>query len=457
MNIKLPLPSLFLLLFWLFSCQSAAPKEEKASQFLGIPTADIESELTTLITKWYPRIVDTINGGYWTNFEFDWRQSDQQAKMLVTQARGLWTAARMVQFYPENEMLRAAADHGFDFLTTTLWDAKNGGFYLNWTPENPTPTTAYHLTYANAFVLYAFAEYAKINKDPAVISWVKKTFDWLEERAHDPKELGYFNLVFLDDALAKASKDSPERLALGWGGGSWKGQNTSIHLLEALTNAYQVLPTPLVKERLAEMLGLVRDKFVHPDGYLQLYYTNDWDVISYKDSSRQFILDHLRDDHVSFGHDIETAFLLLEASETLYGEKDERTMLVAKRMLDHTLKTGFDHDYLGLFDKGYYFKGVDTIEILGKEKTWWAEAEAWHSLALFSLLYPENKDYPYAFRQMWTYLQENIIDHAHGGWYGRGIDENPDSKNERKAHAWKGAYHNGRSLVQVLEYARGVE
>lgn len=442
------------LLLVMSACQSSSsPTANAPSLFLGVEKAEIENELQALLANWYPRIIDTINGGFLTNFEYDWSQTGEQPKMLVTQARGLWTAARMAQYYPEKKELIRAADHGYLFLTTEMWDATNGGFFLNWTPENEgSSSPSFHLTYANAFALYALAEYAKINPDPVVLAWVEKVFNWLEDQAHDAESGGYFNLVFLDNSL-KAQALAGEA-QVGWGNGIWKGQNTSIHVLEALTNVYQVMPTATVKARLSEMLGIVRDTFVTDNGSLRLYFSNTWQPINYRDSSRAFILDKLADDHVSFGHDIETSFLLLEAAEVLEGgEADEKTEQVAKKMIDHTLAHGFDVDYQGLFDKGYYFKEADGIEVLDKKKTWWAQAEAWHALGLFAQHYPEQIAYAEAFEGMWRYLQTYQIDAKHGGWYNNGIDEDPESKTARKAHPWKSAYHNGRALVQVLEYA----
>ncbi len=429
----------------LSTCQNQGDTSNSTIFHLGIPKADIQQELNHLVELWYPRIVDTIQGGYWTNFESDWSRSDDQPKMLVTQARGLWTAARLAQYYPDRPELIEAAEHGFRFLTEELWEEERGGFRLHW-PEK-VEDQDYRLTYANAFALYALSEYAKINTKPVVREWVGRTFDWLESNAHDAELGGYFNLVLFDDATGANQ---------GWGNGKWKGQNTSIHLLEALTNTYQVLSEPRVKKRLEEMLLLVRDTFVRENGSLQLYFTNDWEAVDYKDSTRQYILDHIYDDHVSFGHDIETAFLLYEAAAVWReGEVDHKTLSVAKRMLDHTLATGFDKDFQGLFDKGYYLPGQANIEVLDRHKSWWAQAEAWHALALFSHLFPEDERYPKAYHAMWTYITEQLIDREHGGWYNAGLDESPQAIQQRKAHPWKGAYHNARALVQVLQYLEG--
>src|SRR5512136_574234 len=161
----------------------------------GVDVTEIETELVSLLQTWYPRIVDTIHGGYWTNFEYNWVLSDNQDKMLVTQARGLWTASRAAQVYPDNPVYRKAADHGYQFLTGCMWDPEHGGFYqYYYSDSSQTVDPVFKLTYGNAFALFALAEYARINKDPAVLEWVKKAFYWLENSAHDPVNKGYFNI-----------------------------------------------------------------------------------------------------------------------------------------------------------------------------------------------------------------------------------------------------------------------
>lgn len=435
----------FILLSLSWSCNSE-PKTQQETTYLGVPIASIEQEMDALIHLFFPTAMDS-NGGYWTNFEYDWTRSEAQPKMLVTQARGLWTAARASLVYPDNDTLKQAAHHGYQFLTEKMWDTENGGFYLY--ASDKTATTPKHkMIYAHAFAVYALAAYSKINPDPAVKDWLQKAFMWMEEVSHDTLYLGYYNLVLPNNL----SQEDIQKI--GWGNPNWKDQNTSIHILEAFTTLYEVMPTPLVKQRLEEMLHLVRDSMVNEAGYLHLYFTSNWQPISHQDSSRTYILAHLKYDHRSFGHDIEMAYLLLEASKILYGEYDTQTLAVAKRLIDQTLAYGFDKNYFGLHDRGYQFAGSDSLEIVGLQKVWWAQAEAWHSLALAAELYPNEPLYQQAFQQMWHYIQTHIIDHEHGGWYASGLDINPDSKTAKKAQEWKGIYHDGRALMQVWEYAQ---
>jgi mannobiose 2-epimerase len=431
-------------------------KSSGNSSYLGVKISDIDTALSNLLHNFYPRIVDTLHGGYWTNFEYDWTLSKDQDKMLVTQARGLWTASRAAEVFPGNKVYRMAADHGYNFLTKHMWDEKNGGFYQFYFTESTIRTDpSFKLIYGNSFALYALSEYARVNKSDSVLNWVKKSFTWLEENAHDPIYLGYFNIVLPGKPIPPVDSSSADLIRrVNWSGADQKDQNTSIHLLEALTATCLVLPDSLVKARLSEMLTLVRDTMTDPEGYLHLYFSRTWQKVSHRDSTRQYIISHLGKDHISFGHNIETAYLLEDASEKLYGKPDEKTLAVSKKLLDHTLAHGFDKNYMGLFDKGYLFPGEKTIEIIDSTKTWWAQAEAWHALALFSKLYPNETVYTTAFEHMWNYIREDVIDHQYGGWYNSGVDISPANKTFRKAHAWKSCYHDGRALFQVLSYAR---
>ncbi|HOY11877.1 MAG TPA: AGE family epimerase/isomerase [Saprospiraceae bacterium] len=429
----------------------------------SIPSSEINPDLSTFkieistaadqhFKTWFPKIIDTINGGYYTNFEYDWKMSDQQEKMLVTQARALWAASIASQYYPHDSTFKIAADHGFAFLTNQMWDEVNGGFYLNY-PKTHSGEISYKLLYGNAFALYALAEYAKINDSKKVIKWIEKTFQWMDFKARRPGESGYYNII----TDTSQDKNSAAYLkfagSIGWGNPDWKDQNTSIHLLEAFTNAYVVWPDERLKLRLEEMLLIVRDKMVNEKNGLNLYFDQDFKPITFVDESRETILKNINLDHISFGHNIETSFLMIDAARILYDTIDTLTMKVATALLDHTIAHGFGPNYTGIYDKAYQFKGSDTLEIVANQKTWWAQAEALHTLVLFSSLLPERKtEFMNIAIKLWGYMKQNIIDSEHGGWYGNGLDNNPESKTERKAHPWKGPYHDGRALLFCKMY-----
>lgn len=436
-----------ILLVGLFSCET-----QKDSLYLGIPSDDIDKALNKHLNTWYPRIIDYENGGYYTNFEYNWEKSPDQQKMLVTQTRDLWTAAMAARLFPEQELYKKAADHGFLYLTQKMWDSNEGGFHLYFQHDKPEALAPYKLLYGNAFALFAFAEYAKVNPSTEVYSWIMKLVDWMDAHAHDDLYGGYFNIVLGERLLNNPTERDSIVGKIGWGNPAWKDQNTSIHLLEAYTTAYEVMPIPEIKMRLEEMLMLVRDTMVSADGSLKLYFTRDWQAIDHSDSSRSYIIQHQQIDHVSFGHNIETAYLIIDAAEKLYGKVDEKTLMVARELTRHTLKYGFAQNYYGLFDKGYVFDG--KMEIINRNKTWWSQAEAWHTMALMAHYFPEEELYPETFRQLWKYMQSELYDHKYGGFYNNGLDENPENAKDRKAHNWKGPYHDGRALMKVWEYAK---
>ncbi len=442
-----------ILLIALIMCFTSCNTATEKTTYLGVEKAQIESQLNNLLENFYPRIIDTVNGGYWTNFENDWTLSPDQEKMLVTQARGLWTAARAAEIFPDNPTYHLAADQGYEFLTRHMWDSVNGGFYQTYNPTAVQKVDAsYKLAYGNAFALYALAQYAKINPDPQALAWVKKTFDWLEIVLHDSADLGYFSVSLPKSALL-AGKTPEEIQFISQGDVYRKDQNTSIHLMEALTTTYQVLPEEKVKARLTEMISLVRDSMTTSEGYLKQFFNRKWQPVSNAGLPREEILKNLEIDHISFGHNIETAYLLVDAAKALYGEPDSLTLLVSKKLIDHTLAWGFDRDFYGVFDKGYAFV-PDSVEVIDSVKVWWVQAEAWHACALFAGLYPDEPVYQEAFVEMWDYINKELIDPQYGGWYNSGLDKSPATIHERKAHAWKGCYHDGRALMQVWQYAR---
>jgi mannobiose 2-epimerase len=412
--------------------------------------AEMERSITTeLLNKWYPQSLDTAYGGFLSTFTYDFKPSGPQDKFIVTQARHTWSTARAAELYPQNSYYIKCAKQGYNFLRDVMWDKTFGGFYSlvdrqgNVKNNGPAAKDAY----GNAFAIYGLAAYYKASHDTGALNLVKKAFMWLEHHSHDPVYKGYYQHLNRDGTIIKRNASVPSNAELGY-----KDQNSSIHLLEALTELYEAWPDPLVRQRLEEMLNLIRDKITTPKGYLTLFFTPDWTPVSFKDSTREVMLKNKNLDHVSFGHDIETAYLMLEASHALGWKNDNTTMTVAKRMVDHALQNGWDKSVGGFYDEGYYFEGQDTITILRDSKNWWAQAEGMNTLLLMADQFPNDPMHYYEkFKQQWLYIQTYLIDHVNGDWYEGGLDKEPEKRTALKGHIWKGTYHHFRSLSNCVK------
>jgi mannobiose 2-epimerase len=412
------------------------------------PRQQLASEIETALTKhlldvWYPRVIDEEHGGYLSTFSHDWTPVGDQEKMIVTQARHVWTLSEASHWYPEREYLEAAR-RGVAFLSDHMWDETYGGFYTTVDRTGQPPLTddepVLKEAYGQAFAIYGLSAYFEASGDSTALRLAQKGFRWLETHSYDSEHGGYFQFLRRDGTPHTD----------GYEGTPPKDYNSSIHLLEALTELYRVWPDSLVRKRLREMFHVVRDTMVAEKGYLQLYFRRDWAPVTYEDSTAA-AQDQYRLGHVTFGHDVETAYLLLEAAHALGREDPAATRKIGKRMVDHALRHGWDDEEGGLYDRGYYFAGDDRVTITDSTKTWWSQAEMLNTLLLMSELYPDDsRGYVDTFEQQWAYVQNYLIDEKHGGWYRGGLDEAPNQEEAPKAGIWKGNYHTARSLMNSL-------
>ena len=405
-----------------------------------------------LLKRWYPLVVDRKYGGYFTNITPDWKLPPEQEKMIVTQARHVWTTSKVAGFLDDATTYEPIAQHGFRFLRDVMWDRRYGGFFQIRSREGGmTDVRGWRdekRTYGNAFGVYALAALYGQTKDQEVLEFAKRAFAWIEGHAFDPRLKGYFEFIAPDgkpfdrsSAYKTVASDANE---LGF-----KDQNSSIHLLEAYTELYRVWNDPKLREQLSGLLALIRDTMVAKKGYLRLFFHPDWVPVSFRDAPEEVRKANYGLDHVSFGHDYETAFLMLEASHALGLKNDTRTLAVARKMLDHALANGWDTTVGGFFEEGYYFAGEDHCTIIKDTKNWWSQAEGLNALLLFSRIAPGANYYGYFLKQ-WQYVKKYVLDHENGDWFEGGIDKEPHFKTGPKSHIWKCTYHTVRALVNCI-------
>jgi mannobiose 2-epimerase len=406
-----------------------------------------------LLRKWYPLVIDEKCGGYFTNVTCDWHLAPDQPKMIVSQARHMWTTSKAAAFVADGTMYETYARHGLPFLRDFMWDERYGGFFQirsrdggysdcgSWREEKRT--------YGNAFAICGLAALYHLTKDPSVLAFAKEAFAWLEKHAYDTAHKGYFDFLTREgepfDASSRYKSVASDNSKLGY-----EVQNPSIHLLEAYTELYRVWKDDTLKSQLSSLLQLTRDTMVNDKGYLQLFFAREGIPVSSRKSSMTTCAFNLDLGYVSFGHDCATAFLMLEASYALGIEHDARTLSIAKRMLEHAIINGWDEQLGGFYDGGYYFAGTDQCTIIKNTKTWWSQAEALNTLLIFSHIFSQDTTYRELFEKQWEYIDKYLLDHQKGDWLEGGMDEEPQLITGPKGHMWKCAYHTGRALMNCI-------
>jgi len=444
------IPSIAFMLYVVLS-SSCTSEDKTSSDPSGLASELEESLFSYIIDPWYPRNIDTLYGGYISAFDHDWTLSvNSQVKALVQQARHVWTTSYIYEAYPERKEFLKYSDHGFSFLKDALWDQEFGGFhaYCNQDGTARSESINEKRIYGQAFAIYGLSQYYRMSHHMEALELAKESFIWMEDHAHDHEHGGYFEFLNRDGSPI-LSIDSNETALGDSPGVGLKDYNSSIHLMEALTELYRVWPDSLVQVRLEEMFFLIRDTFVHPDGYLQLYFYPDWTLVPEEVMEKRSPEDHWYTQHITYGHDVETAFLLLETAHVLGWEDDEKTHIIAKRLVDHSLESGWDPDQGGFFDAGKEING--EIEIINRQKSWWGLVEGMNALLLMHTLYPDDPNgYLDKFLKSWEHIDTYLIDKEYGGWYNAALDTSPQSKEQGKSHIWKTTYHNARGMVNCM-------
>jgi cellobiose epimerase len=389
-----------------------------------------------ILEVWFPRTIDNEHGGFYSDFTRDWQRSKSHGKFSVFQGRMTWITAQVVMRHPElRDQYLPYVKHGVDYLQNVLWDKQYGGFYLGLDDDgkiSPEFTDGKHL-YGMSFAIYGLAAAYQATHDPAALALAQEAFRWIDKHAHDPVNQGYFEALHRDGTPYQAEPYDPiihnsmlDGFPLGY-----KSMNTHIHLLESFTQLYEVWKDDTLRQRVDELLHVVRDKVSVQPGVMNLYFTNDWRPVP---------------DHDSYGHDVETTYLMSEAEAVLGKPSDQETERVGRMLADHSYAYGWDEEHGGLYESGPF---VGKPADLGKE--WWVQMESLNTLLLLHEKYGAQTDvYWRRFQQQWQYIQRYQIDAQYHGIYNM-IKPDGTPATTAKGSIWKAAYHDGRALLNVSE------
>ncbi len=389
---------------------------------------DLENILNeNIITFWYPQVIDEENGGYRLNHNIDSQWLGDSDKSLVTQARTVWFFSHLARSkYGKEEYLKAAK-HGYEFLIAGMWDRDYGGFYWAVNSKGDEATVSSKHLYGQSFALYALSEYAMASGDRDAKALAKRIFNIIEFLAHDSIYGGYRESFKRNWTLPDENEVSP----MGTDRDT-KLMNTHLHLMEALTAYYEATRDPVARERLIELIGIQSNSMVRKNiGACSDKYELDWTPIDKPEYNR-----------VSYGHDIENVWLLMEACNTL-GMNNYVLSDLYRTLFDYSLKYGYDKDKGGFYDSGAFNESADR-----RSKVWWVQAECMVS-ALDLYYLTGDSLYFDCFKKTLDWIVNNQVDWENGDWFSS-ISESGESSGE-KAGAWKSPYHNGRAILKSIE------
>lgn len=371
------------------------------------------------ILKFYDPVVVDRSGGYFQNFYDDGSVFDTDYKQLVSSARIIINYALGGQFFNRSDYFEIAR-HGLDYLEQVHWQ-EDIQFYA-WTLRNHQAEDMTQHAYGYAFVLLAYAAARKaglVHKDMRLLS----TFDLLEQRFWQ-EEFGLYA-----DEISATGKLS-----------DYRGQNSNMHLCEAMLAAYEATSIEFFLERATRLAeSICQRQAALTDGLIWEHYNADF----------QIDWDYNKDDPKNLyrpwgfqpGHQTEWSKLLL----ILHRHAPQDWMVErAQDLFDRAWSTAWDKQYGGLV---YGFD--DQGEWCDDDKYFWVQAE---SFAAAALLYQATGDEKYkeAYNALWQYCDDHFIDHKHGAWFRVLRRDNSKYSNQKSAAGAKCDYHTLGACLEVL-------
>lgn len=343
-------------------------------------------------------------------------------KGAILNARILWTFSSAYRLLHKPEYLETATRAKREIIDL-FYDKEFGGIYWSVSAEGRLLDTKKQI-YAIGFAIYGLSEYHRATGDNEALEYAIRLFHDIEAHSFDRKKNGYCEALTREwEELADmrlSDKDANER----------KTMNTHLHILEPYTNLFRVWKDDHLKHQLHNLVRLFIDRILDTEtSHLQLFFNDDWES--------QYRI-------ISYGHDIETSWLLHEAAlvlgdKTLLDEVEPCVIDIAEAGTEGFLTTA------GML----YEQNVDTASI-DADRHWWVQAEA---IVGYVNLYQHFDDKLSLSRavQCWEFVKRHLIDRENGEWYWSLRADGSVNRNEDKAGFWKCPYHNGRMCMEIME------
>lgn len=397
--------------------------------------SEAKAHLFGCIIPFWRNLRDDENGGYYGWMDYNLTVDKKAMKGCILNSRitwffsnvyalykkGLLTEADFMRYGYYSKDIKAEADHAYHFLRDHCIDREHGGIYWSLTYDGKPDDTTKH-TYNQAFCIYALSSYYDISGDKEALALAEQLVDLIETRCTD--EIGYLEAFTID-----FQPESNEKLSEN-GVMAAKTMNTLLHVFEAYTELYRVAKNETAKKKLMWMMDTIADKIYNPDLHRQeVFFDREYNSII---------------DLHSYGHDIETAWLVDRGVEVL-GDDSYKAKLepITRDLTAQIYRVAFDgHSLANECEKG----------VVNEHRIWWVQAETVIGFLNGYEKTPEHTEYLDAALAEWEFIKEHVVDKRAGSeWFWEVDKEGKPYPDRPIVEQWKCPYHNGRMCIEVIK------
>lgn len=385
----------------------------------------LRSHIQETLSFYHPRCIDPA-GGFFHYFTDDGNIYERERRHLVSSCRFVFNYAMAAVEFEKSEYL-ASVRSGLAFIESRHKNQETGGYF--WEVDANSVIDGTNHCYGLAFVLLANAVSVKAGVQEARVT-INNVWSFLEKHFWD-ESAG----VYIDEYDAQMTTPS-----------AYRGQNSNMHMCEALITTYEATGDNIYLTRAIQLAkNFCLDLADKAGGMIWEHYDSEWQI------DWDYNLDnpkHLfRPWGFQPGHQTEWAKLLV----MLNRHQSEAWMLdKAIFLFNQSMHLAWDEEHGGLV----YGVAPDN-SICDGDKYFWVQAE---SLAAAALLAIETDDesFWHWYEKIWQYSWEYMIDHDYGAWFRILTNDNQKYSNE-KSPAGKTDYHTMGACYEVIRGMRLLE
>ena len=405
-------------------CQDHSKITPVQKQKLAQLKKEVSDDLTgNILPYWSANMVDNTNGGFYGRIDGNNKVYPEAEKGGILNARILWTYSSAYRVTGDTSYVRLAK-RAKDYIIAHFIDKEYGGAYFSLSADG-TPSNTRKQVYTNAFFIYALSEYSRATGDSQALNEAMKIFNLFEKYAADKESGGYF------EVFSRGWERIRERMIGESSEKDEKTMNTSLHVMEAFANLYRVSGDKAVGDGLRKMVEIFLDRIIDKkSSHLICFLDRNWNATSTVDS---------------YGHDIESSWLLYEAALLLNDNELTGRVKTASVRIANAAAEGLQPDGSMLTEKNYATGHIRT------QKSWWEQAE---TVVGYLNAFELTGDASYLDRSLksWEYIKKNFIDRKNGAWFSYVSEAGVPGGD--KGGFWICPYHNGRMCMEVIERVR---